>query len=226
MDDMEELRQHVSKSQPEQFLLYQAVSHKKRLEFLTVVKKLRISISGSSFLDIGPGYGDSLDLCYEMGAKIIDFVEIDPLFFTYNRLKHFTKGYRINHMLSLWKLRPARYDFIWVKGSVSADFFITSHLNGRNVWLLFWLSQLERLASPTCHIVICPHWANNSHKREIEDARNNLLAQTMLSKGYLLLTGLENHNHEPEYPITFYKKCGTQTDDAKEGSEPMCTGRL
>lgn len=206
MTEREEIRSYVLRVQPQTFLEYQKASPQKRLEFQSVINELGLHLKDINFLDIGPAYGDSLDICYENGAKRIEFVEIDPFFFVYNRLKGFTKGYRINHMIWLGRLCPMKYDLIWVKGSVSADYFIfVNKLKIKGLSLSSWLTQLEKLASSTCQIIICPYWSSDTKKRNTEDVRRNLFTETMLNRGYAVLPKIKNHNHEPEYPITFYK---------------------
>jgi hypothetical protein len=203
---MEEFMEYVVRKKPELFLKYQRASQDKRLEFVTVLHRLDINLGGINFLDIGPAYGDSLDVCHESGSHRIDFIERDPMFFTYNRLKGFTKGFRLNHMVAMTRLKPQKYDCVWAKGSVSADFFITSKLNSGNYWLSVWLDNLHSLVSSEAIIIICPYWANNHVSRKIEDVRNNSFTRTMLSRGYAVLPRIAFHNQEPAYPITFYKK--------------------
>lgn len=216
MTSMEQFRDYVDRVQPEIFLRYQKGSPTNRLEFQSVVNELHLNLRGIAFLDIGPGYGDSLDICHENGAKFIDFIDNDLFFFTYNRLKGFIKGYRVNHMTSgLNKLDARKYDLIWLKGATTADLFITlNKLHIRKLSLSHWLSCLERLASSTCKIIICPAWANVKGKRVIDDVRHNPFTDTMLGNGYVVLPKIEHHN-DAKYPITFYKdmSCSSHTSD-------------
>ena len=155
MSTMVEFQEYVKLKQPSDFLFYQSASLGKRKEFQKVAAKLALTIEGRSVLEIGPGYGDTLDICHEYKAKDIHFIEYDPFFYTYNRLKGFTKGYQINH---LWKLRildSNKYGLIWSRGSIVADFF------ERYYWLVSaekWITQVDRLALPGCKVVICPYW--------------------------------------------------------------------
>ena len=172
------------------------------MEFQIVIDELSVKLRGISFLDIGPAYGDSLDICHEQGAARIEFIEIDPYFFAYNRLKGYTRGYHLDHLMNLHRLEAGKYEFIWVKGSISADFFISSSKVVPN--LSHWLDGLERLAARTCTIVICPHWSNDTRTRRIENIQCNPFTDTLLHRGYELLPPIRLHNHEPEYPCTFY----------------------
>jgi len=207
---MDQFRSYVIRVHPEEFLFYQNKSSDKRLEFQSVIQELGLNLKGMRFLDIGPGYGDSLDICSENGAGCIEFVETDPFFFTYNRLKGFTKGHEINHKTRLGTLHPIQYDFIWVKGSISPDNFIFRVNPGRvNKFLLsHWLTQLEKLATPHCQIVICPYWLHDGQKRRTEDVQRSFFTETMLDWGYDVLPKIENHNREPDYPMTFHKVIG------------------
>jgi len=202
MTEMEQFRNYVSRTKPQEFLYYQNLSSKKRLEFYSVINELGLNLKGTRFLDIGPGYGDALDICYENGAKSIEFVDIDPFFLTYNRLKKFVKGYQINHLKWLSRLRPMKYDIIWVMGSVVADRY---EPKAEHPSLSHWLIQIEQLASPTCQIIICPFCLYDGKRRKIEDIQHSFFSEAMLNKGYAVLPKIKNHNREPQFPITFYK---------------------
>ena len=71
-----------------------------------------------------------------------------------------------------------------------------------------WLSILERSAND--HIVICPHWRNDTRSREIEDTVNTSFTRCMLDNGYVILPWIKNHNSDLEYPITFYKRLNSK----------------
>lgn len=160
INSMEEFLNYVDKNNYDTFLMYKDKSNEKREDFNAVMNYLKIDLSGQNFLDIGPAYGDSLNICYEGGAKNIDFIEIDPFFFTFNRLKPFTKGYNLNHFRELKTLERRKYSLIWVKGAFSADRFIKMKLV---LPLSVWLANLELLASPSAKIIICPYWSNDNY---------------------------------------------------------------
>ena len=203
MSTMTEFQEYVKLKKPKDFLFYQNGSLGKRKEFQRVAAKLALAVEGRSVLEIGPGYGDTLDMCHESKAKDIHFIEYDPFFYTYNRLKGFTKGYHMNH---LWKLRVLdsyKYDLIWSRGSVVADFFESY------CWLISaekWIQQVDRIASPGCKVVICPYWVCRSGKRVIENVHQSKLTKALMSHDYIILDKIEKHNSEPAYPITFFKE--------------------
>ena len=202
INSMEEFLNYVDKNNYDTFLMYKDKSNEKREDFNAVMNYLKIDLSGQNFLDIGPAYGDSLDICYDGGAKSIDFIEIDPFFFTFNRLKAYTKGYNVDRFRGLKTLERRKYSLIWIKGAFSADLFIKMKLVLR---LSAWLTNLELLASPLAKIIICPHWRHDNQIRKIEDVYNNYFTRIMLHNGYKILPTIKNHNDDLEYPITFYK---------------------
>jgi hypothetical protein len=207
VNTMEEFNRYIKEIKPDVFLKYKEASTVKRLEFTTVIEKLSLNLNSINFLDIGPGFGDSMDICHERGASQIEFVEWDPFFFTFNRLKKWCTGHQENHLLGLHSLDQNKFDFIWIKGSLSADKF--------NKWpirkispaqLNIWLDQLLRLGRPSCTIILCPHWMSQDAKRKIENVKESIFTKTILSKGFNILPTILHHNHEPEYPVTFFRK--------------------
>lgn len=210
MANMKQFSEYVAYHQPNSFLTYQRMSDKKKMEIYTVMSELNLNLQGINFLDLGSGYGDFLDICHSNGAESIEFTELDPFFFTYNRLKEIGRGYKIDHLKDLGKLKAGNYDLIWVKGSITADhfisrFFISRFKGNKRRSLSSWLIQLEALSSSRCSIVICPHWLNDGNERRIEDVYDNLFTSTMVDRGYKILPEIEHHNCNPEYPITFRK---------------------
>jgi hypothetical protein len=204
IDNKEQFNQYISKYQPDNFLFYKNISSKKRLEFHALLDVLSINLNGMKFLDIGPGFGDTLDIAQEQGAEAIDFVEIDPFFYHYNRLKGFARGYKISMWNALHKLTPGYYDFIYIRGTFSVDLLMESKTGWRR--LSYVLDQLERLSSKKGKIAICPHWRNDKLKRNTEDVYNNKFTQRMIEAGYSILPKIDDHNVEPTYPITFLRK--------------------
>ncbi len=204
MKSMFEFEEYVEKNQPMLFTRYKEASESKMIDFESAIDHIGIDLNEKSFLDLGPAYGDSLDVVNQRGANRIDFTEYDPFFFTYNRLKPYTHyGFQIDHRKQLSQLPETIYDLIWCKGGISADYFIKFH---RITSLSQWLEDVERLAKPKGVIMICPGWTNDKRKRNIEDLENNLFTITMKEHGYEFLPFINRHNHEPDYPVTFYKK--------------------
>ena len=203
--DMDEFAAYVHKVQPQEFIRYQKMSADKRMQFLAVVSQFQIQLKGSAVLDIGPGYGDSLDVCHEQAARVIDFIEIDPFFFTYNRLKRLGGAFRINLLTHLNRLERGKYDLIWMKGCPRDPLFRSEYF----LTVPRWLKQLERLASASCQIILCPYWRDRDGKREVEDALHNSFTDGMINHGYNVVR-IAVHNTEPNYPITFVKDIGSQ----------------
>jgi len=208
MQDMEEFQAYVRYVRPREFLRFEAHSGEKRREFQIVCQRLSICLSGRAFLDIGPGYGDALDICHEQQASTSDFVESDPFFHAYNRLKNIGLAYRLNHLFQLGRLEPEKYGLIWCKGSIGADAFATKKpwRGGRFLYLRGWLAKVHRVASREATIVICPHWRNDGNRRAIEDVRNNSFAAEMFEHGYTAIENIDGHHIQPGYPITFLRQ--------------------
>ena len=203
MTRMEDFLAYVQKVKYEHFFLWQGKSSQKRQEFGTIIQELCITLDGKSVLDLGPGYGDAIDICHESGAKTVDFVEIDPFLYTFNKLKGFGCAYRLNLLWQLNRLSPGKYDLIWSKGSICADLFIE--------WRVFlslarWLRGIERAASRSSIIIICPHWRNNGTTRKLVDFRNTGFTKTMMMAGFTALQSVCGHNRQPDFPITFVKQ--------------------
>lgn len=212
--DMAQFEDFVRRTQPQEFLKYRAMSERKRTEFLAVVNALGIDLQGTRFLDIGPAYGDAIDLCHEQGADLVSFIEVDPVFFTYNALKPYATGYRINHLLGFEALQPQKYDLIWAKGSLKADSFLL--LDKAGPFIARWLGSLEQLASPSCRILICPYWGGGGAARDGGDRRTSAFSAAMQSCGYAALPPIRHHNNEAEYPITFCKDMDQMSAQAAE----------
>ena len=106
MQCLDEFSKYLSQVQPEKFLAYRNASNNKRSQFLAVLESIHVVPRNLAFLDLGPGYGDTLDVWHENGGKSVSFTEIDPFFFTYNRLKGFTTPYQLNHLSKLHQLTP------------------------------------------------------------------------------------------------------------------------
>src|SRR5262245_31091675 len=113
---MDQFEAYVARYKPRDFLFYREKSVQKRMEMEKALRFLGLSVTNKICLDIGPGHGDSIDLWHEQGAAACRFIERDPFFYAYNRLKPFALGWRLDHFQSLHIL-PGGNDLIWVKGS-------------------------------------------------------------------------------------------------------------
>ncbi len=81
MTEMDQFRDYVMRVNPKSSCITRVFLLGKR-EFLSVVSALGLNLRNINFLDLGTGYGDSLDICHEQGARGIDFVEVDLFFRT------------------------------------------------------------------------------------------------------------------------------------------------
>lgn len=199
MEDFEIL---VQRARPQMFLKYRAPAVSKRREFLAVVQHVHLELGGKKVLDIGPGHGESLDVCHEQGAAAVHFVDYNPWFYTYNRLKGYASGYRLNHLMHLSRLEAGFYDLIWARAAFIADLFE----KGYYVHMDNWLKDVDRLAAPGAITVITPHWQDRHGVRIISDVHGSAVARTLRQFGYIALPAIEYNNWEPNCPVTFFKQ--------------------
>ena len=186
----------------------------RRRIFQSLFTTLDISLKGASFLDLGPGYGDSLDLAREDGATCVEFVDYDPYAVVFNTLKGY-KGHRFDYVVGkgLTPLFPNKYDVILSKGSINADAFNRKEPG----MILFptWLAQVENLASARGQIIICPTFDRGERMsgasyhvcRDPEAFRQSWFTQILLENGYKTLF-IDGFNETERFPFTFYKKLG------------------
>lgn len=70
MTDLNQFRVYVNQARARKFMAYQASSSHKRAEFLSVLDAIHLDPQNLNCLDLGPGYGDSLDVCHERGGQL------------------------------------------------------------------------------------------------------------------------------------------------------------
>jgi SAM-dependent methyltransferase len=202
MRSMEEFERYAEVVRPAEFLKYRDYASLKRAEIEAVLKVLEIDVAGKAVLDIGPGHGESLDVFHEHKASEVHFIEYNPFFMAYNRLKGFCCGLHGNHFVKIRELPGDHYHFIWCRGSIRDDAF---RYFG---WLYSvdrWLRQIERILAPGGLVVICPCWAMKDGQRRQSNVRDAPLTRAMLKHGFTVLPAIEHHNSEPAYPISYLK---------------------
>jgi hypothetical protein len=203
VSNMEEFEKFLREFGSDEFRMYRMLSHDKRLEYESFVDRFNIDLSSSSFLDVGPGYGDALDIAFERGSPQISFIERNPVFFKYNELKGYAEGYSKTHLLGFQFAKRHNYSFIWAKGSIIADRFmyIDNYVNFTKRWVM----SLESLARPNCHIMLCPYWLNANGKRNVEDVAGSKFSVVMMGLGYEILTDMSLRSPGLQYPVSYYK---------------------
>jgi hypothetical protein len=180
-------------------------------EVAAVLSAIGFDIRGKSFLDIGPGFGSTLDAVRQQGAGRVEFAEYNPLFFTYNRLKGFV-GYSLDVRTDLNRLGSQQYDVIWIKQTLVADRFCgerglttLARLVYRYPRLSSLLKELEALVRSGGVVIFCPHWTSSGGKRAIPNVLNTPLARVFHECGYSAMPSVQGHNIEPVSPVTFFK---------------------
>lgn len=190
-----------------------------RQVFLSICDHINLKFENRRFLELGPGWGDPLDIAVEKGAAVADFIDCDPYILKWNRLRGYT-GYDINYMfpdglepLLTTNIQP--YDIIYSKGSINADRM--NRGDKADVSFDLWIWQIEALANDGCDIIICPAFdrgdpSNPYICRDVEGLKKSWLTKTLLGLGYTILY-IEGFNHPERFPITYYKKQGRKNNE-------------
>ncbi len=196
----EEFENLVGQARPSDFLFYRTLAEQKRVENRALLDYLGFDLVGKRCVDIGPGHGESLDVWHERGASECAFVEVDEFLFHHNRLKPFTRGWKLDQFKGLDALPLAHFDLIWSRGSFGEASF---RLEGRSGFVR-WLSQVERLAAPGATIGLCPSWQEGP-EHKITRPEGHWMARAVEERGYRALPFIEGHNRKPQYPITWVR---------------------
>lgn len=184
----------------------------RRKIFQSLYNSMNLNFEGASFLDLGPGYGDSLELARERGAGTVEFIDYDVNVVVFNTLKGFY-GYRRNYTAKrgLKGLTSKKYDIVLSKGSVNADRF-----NRREYLIPFeaWVRQVEALVAPNGCAIICPTFDMGTRMVDgsyyvCEDPEAFLqsdFTKVLKGRGYEVLF-IEGFNYPRErFPFTFYRR--------------------
>ena len=210
MTKLEEFLAFMDKLQDPTFKEYEGWKEISRREFASAVDTLGIDFREKGILDIGPGYGASLEIARERGANPIEFIDYSPFVCTFNRLRGFTP-IKLDARRGLGQGPQRKYDVIWTKGTFSADRLIARELSLMSVIHSYprlepILDQLELLCVSGGKIIFCPHWKALDGGRVHADVKAAPISRIFVNRGYRLLPYIDGHNTEPVYPITFFKQ--------------------
>ena len=210
-DNVDEFLDFTKKRGHYAYLSHSGSREKIRDVFESLYEALNIGFKDSSFLDLGPGYGDSLDLARERGAKTVEFVEYNPYLMAFNVLKGF-RGYMLNYIVGngLTPLYPKKYDVILSKGSINADRF--NRKEAGFISLPEWIKHVENLSSPSGHMIICPSFDRGTETymgsyhvcKDPETFKQSWFSQVLQENGYKIIY-VEKFNNPNRYLFTFYK---------------------
>lgn len=213
IQSMEDFERYVDEHQPETFLWYREAAEAKQAEFADVMEAMDLDLAGRTMLDVGPGHGDALDVARDRGAARLAFIEHEPVFFAYNRLKPRTSGWQLDHRRHLDRLPRDAYDLVWSKGSVVVEALMRgAHLSFDPRTLAYmgpdaWLDALAARAAPGGRIVLCPYWRHDGERRDAEEVEAHPLTRMLKARGFAAMPAIDGHNSEPAYPVTFVKVC-------------------
>lgn len=211
-DNADELLEFAREKSYHPYLSHSGSRETIRDVFKSLYEALNIDFTDTSFLDLGPGYGDSLDLALKGGAKTVEFVEYNPYLMAFNILKGF-RGYMLNYIVGngLTPLYPRKYDVILSKGSINADRF--NRKEAGFIPLPKWIQQVEDLSAQNGHIIICPSFDRGTEMymgayhvcKDPEAFKQSGFSQVLQDRGYEIIY-VEKFNNPKRFPFTFYKK--------------------
>jgi SAM-dependent methyltransferase len=194
---LEDLEAFVAETKPHEFLHYQRLAPQKRVEAESLLSYLELDVRGRRILDLGPGHGDALDVFREAGAASCSFVDYDPLFYTFNRLKGY-EGYRFNFRVHLRRLPRSSYDFIYIGQSIThANFRVRRAGAFRR-----WLRQLRGAGTTDAVIAVCPWWPDTGDNSR-EALSDHWFSRSLAAEGFRPVPWIEGQNKDVIYPLTF-----------------------
>lgn len=181
--------------------MWKDLSDRNRVEARKIVEFYKQHIVGKRVLDVGPGYGDFLDVCLQHGASTVG-VDYDPFVVRWLQLRGHL-AFRANVLRSMGPLKGNLFDFIYLHGSIIADYF---HLMGQG-HLRRFLQRLEGVSAPGGLIVICPYFELRlpERVRRTPDPRNCPFTSGMQACGYAILEDGIFQTGDPVFPLTFGK---------------------
>lgn len=201
-----EFERFVQRERPEVFLDYRARAGDISTQFDRTAAALGLELAGRRVLDIGPGYGEVIDAALGAGAAAIDFIELDPVFFTWNRLKGAT-GHGFNFVTSLDRhLHGSRFDVVWARGCHVAD-----QLAAAPRLLERWLHAVDGLSGDDARVVVIPffesHWVGEHNRLEpLLNVDANPFTDTMRAAGFKLLDSPSDLLGAAAYPVVFDRR--------------------
>ena len=218
LENLEELKDYAIKHNDETYIreIVEAkrdenIKSTKENAYVSLIKYFNLDLKDKAILELGPGYGDFLNVCRSEGAAELDFIDYHPYYFTHCRLSGFS-GYVNDYFSSkAFKNIPIRiYDIILSKGSINIDRFERQfdYKGDRLINFKDWLDRLESLARPGCDIIICPTYdiGDEADREYAYVEKERKVFDYMLSKGYEIYTNIDNFTHEDFFPFVFYKK--------------------
>lgn len=177
------------------------VSQQKRAAIAATLIAYDVQVTGRRVLDIGPGYGDFLDVCRERGALTVG-LDHDPLVVRWLQLRGHI-ALRGNVLHSLKPLHAQPFDLINSTGSIIVEYFSLVGL-GR---LRRLLVRLEEHLAPGGRILICPYFEHGPGRvRKIRDPLNCPFTDTMRSAGYAVLPRIPGVHDDHMYTLTYGKQ--------------------
>jgi len=186
---------------PDLVRMWKELSDRSRVEARKIVEFYEQRIVGKRVLDVGPGYGDFLDVCLEHDASTVG-VDYDPFVVRWLQLRGHL-AFKANFLKSLRPLNGNLFDFVYLRASIVAEYF---HLTGQG-HLRRFLQRLEGVGAPGALVVICPYFELRlpERVRRTPDPRNCPFTSGMQACGYAILEDGIFQTGDPVVPLTFGK---------------------
>lgn len=219
-----EVEDYAEKNGFTYFLNYAKQQEAKRRQFRSAVDLSGHNLNCASVLDIGPGTSDSLDVALELGASHTTFIDEEPYFYHYGRVK----GH--SGVLGNYYLRPffpgewrGKFDFIYTKGSINCGWVDQQNLWRRNLHIRgyfdfeSWVdSVIGMLRSGGC-IVLLPSMPRQKEEifddaydlrtfyycPDVEEYRRSFFVRTLVSKGFRTHDRIDGLTQEKAFPLAF-----------------------
>ncbi len=177
------------------------VSRQKREQIARVLDAYAIDVAGRRVLDIGPGFGDFLDVVRERGGIPLG-VDYDPFVVRWLQVRGHL-ALRGNILRGTRVLGGQLFELINSTGSLVVEYFSMVGLHA----LRRLLADLERHLAPGGVILICPYFERGADgQRRIADPLQCPFTDTMKAAGYDVMPRLPGVHDTPIYALTYGKR--------------------
>lgn len=209
------------------FLDYDDQIDTKQREFEAAITHFNLSVEGKDVLDVGPGTADSLDFAKAKGAKSTWFVEGEPVFVKFARLKGHQGRMRNYYYKPFFpKSMKGQFDLIYTKGSINCDW-----VNKQGAYIAAgdprgffdfaaWVVALKDLLKGQGDIILVPAMGRQETRLiddeydldtyywcpDVEAYRNSHFAQTLIAAGFEVIDSIPGFTQPKAFPLAFYYK--------------------
>jgi len=201
---MEEFRRYRERGGyvPSYLVVPEMTSRLKHRESEQLLDRSQLDVAGMRVLDVGPGYGDFLDVCRLRGALTVG-VDFDPAVVRWLQLRGHV-AIRCNILRTIRPLQDNLFDLIHLRGSIVVEYF-TLVGEGRLRRLLI---DLDHLLNPERgRVLMCPSFevTRRRRQRKVVDPMTSRFTQVVTEFGYRPLPPMSPIDDDPMYPVTYVR---------------------